>query len=225
MTFPPSFATAGCLLGARRDDDFGWLHRLQGLSVEPTDIRGWSRLLWSTPLPMAGEIASGGEAFSYPFLFRLSGRPDHGLLVGTHAPVVETLVDRTQSRPRVFCPAVDIPRLVTDLIDTRAFAMGAIHARVEGPGQQLRTMSLYGSDVADSNLLIELLPKLTPYRVNLRRKAGGKELFSVGSRGEASFNYHGKASLEDVDEVLDFLHTHHYIDWARRLALSLKRVA
>jgi hypothetical protein len=225
MTFPDSFPAAGCLIGSRRDGDFAWLHHLPGIRTEPMDVRGWSRLIWSTTSAMAGEVTMGAQGFSYPFLFRLSGQPDHGLLLSFHGPLVETFLELTSAKPKVYCPAVDIPRLVEDLITARVYAMSAIHARVEGPGQSLRTMSFYGSDVGDSTVLTGLLPKLTPYRTNLRRKAGGNELLSIGSRGEASFNYHGKNSLDDVDQVLDFLRTHHYIDWSRRLAVSLRRAS
>jgi len=223
MNFPEAFTTTGSLLGLRRGSSTTWLQHALSVEQEETGVRGWHRLLWIVNEPLAGEVSTGVESFSYPFLFRSSSEREHALLFGNQGVLVETFLKRCLPKARVFCPALEIPRLVKDLVaEPVQYSMSAIYARVEGYGQNLRTMALYGSDVGNADVLRDLLPALQAYRVTLRRIDTGKEVLSIGSRGEASFLYRGKNSLRNVDAVLRFLTNKRYIDWSRQLTMSLR---
>jgi hypothetical protein len=223
MIFPDSFTASGSLLKLEGDNNEAWLRSLANVEQEEAGVRGWHRLLWVVKEPLAGEIAVGGETFSYPLLFRGSKEREHAFLLGHHGTIIEIFLKRYPGGARVSCPAVDIPRLVEDLVARPVeYLMSAIHARVEGEGQSLRTLALYGSDVGDAQILTNLLPALQAYRVTLRRIDTGKEALSIGSRGEASFLYRGRASLRGVDTVLRFLAENRYIDWSRALPVSLR---
>lgn len=219
MSFP-SFTAVGCLLGSREGvDEIEW-SRLPQFQSEPAGLRGWSQLLFLSSDPLLDEVKMG-ETFAYPFLLRESG--DHALLLSSHSILVEHFFAVSELKARLFSPAVDVSNLVRSLADAPSqYAMSAVLARVEGYGQALRSISLYGSDVGDAKLFRDMLPGLQPYRVTLRKIESGQEALSVGSRGEIGFRFAGRRSLVEVDAALRFLAAGNHIQWTKQLSVHLK---
>jgi hypothetical protein len=161
------------------------------------------------------------SAYKYFFLVRESG--EHILLLGGHFSLIEILLDKCGLKDYAFCPAIEVPLLVKSLTESpSSYVMSAVYARVQGFGQSLRSVALYGSDVGEARLFRDILDGLQPYRVALRKVESGEEILSVGSRGEVSFHYNGRKSLTEVDGALGFLARSKYIDWGKRLALAMR---
>lgn len=220
MNFPGSFPATGCLLAPRRaNDEIAW-RELQDVDIKPAGVAGWHNLLLTSSEPLLDEVRLETK-YVYPFLLRQSG--NRFLLVSSQAILVDFLLERSSLKRRLFCPAIDVADLARELTASPTrYVMSAVFARVEAYGQSLRTIALYGSDVGDSTLFKEVLTGLQAYRVTLRRVESGQEIISVGSRGEISFPFSGKASLVRVDDGLRFLNQANHIHWERQLAISLK---
>lgn len=185
-----------------------------GLSTEPPDLEvpGWKHLLLRSPRPLLSHEPDIASHYDYDFLLRESRQ--RFLLLASHAELVHTLLNLAAQRDNVYPPFVDVPRLTHDLAKRpRNFCLGALFARVDGYGQSIRSLALYGNDLADAKLFTDLLPNLVPYRVHLRDVRTGVEIISVGSRGEISFLYRGAPSLRAVDQALSFLNRLGYLTW------------
>jgi hypothetical protein len=128
--------------------------------------------------------------------------------------LVTYLVDQVGGNIATYSPLVNIPAITRDLAKRPGtFCMGALHARVEGYGNSLRSLALYGNDLAESKLFFELLPQITPFRVHLRDVRLGYEVLSIGSKGEVGFFYRAYESLKDVDRALTYLTQGGYLSW------------
>lgn len=216
MSFPSSLPVTGALFGFRRIIENGWLSRPE-MAIEPSPIKGWTTISLTSSSPLLGEAGGGVDTFRYFFLLRESGK--HLLLLGEHLSLVETFIAKFGLREYSFCPAVEIQRLVKSLVECpSSYVMSAVYARVQGFGQSLRSISLYGSDVGDARLFRDIIEGLQPYRVTLRKVETGEEVISIGSRGETSFHYNGPKCLREVDRALQFLAKEKYIDWNKQLS-------
>jgi len=139
----------------------------------------------------------------------------HALFVGEEAGAAEALIQRAGLGVGIFQPRVHIEKLVTNLAEKPddRFLMGAVFARIEGFGNSLRTISLWGADVADAEMFHRIRHNLAPYRVELRDVATGTQLLSISSRGEVVFIYDGPRALDAVDQTLKTLSKDGYVEW------------
>lgn len=219
MNLPEIFQATGCLLSFRGQLEVDW--ESTGIARRPLQVKGWSWLILTSSHALLGELSPEPALFSYPFLLRESG--SHFLLLGYEALLVETLISKLDLGSLVFCPAVEVGRLVRSSVEEPgAYVLSSVFARIEGHGQNLRSMILYGSDVGSEPLFKGLLPDIQPFRVGLKRVATGQEVLSIGSRGEINFLFKGSETLRKVDKVLAFLARGGYILWDRPLAFRLR---
>lgn len=220
MIPPKTFTATGCLLGRRGESEIPW-DKLENLSTQPCRRRGWDWLTLTSKDPLLKELPSLSDLFHYSFLLRT--HKEHIVLLGQENSIVELLIDRYHLRPRLYCPSVAVESLVKSLVENPGpYVLSAVYARVEGYGQALRSVVLYGADLGSARLFRDMLKDLQPYRVGLRRHATGQEILSIGSRGEMNFIFNGVGSLEQIDRTLGFLATESFIDWTRRLAVHLR---
>jgi len=191
MRFPDQLKATGALYApvTPAGTPSGWWQGIAGLVAQETEVSGWTKLTLTSGTPLAGEVL-GLPEYTYHFLHRQSG--GRFLLVSSHTGLDEKLIAATGGRVSATRPTVDIPKLVKELTSTPGrFVMSALWARVEGFGQALRAMSLYGNDLATSALFVGLLPQLVPHRLQLRDVATRVEIVSIASRGEVGFTYSG----------------------------------
>jgi hypothetical protein len=111
-------------------------------------------------------------------------------------------------------PVVSVTAIVSDLArQPGKYCLSSVHARVNGYGRSIRTVALYGDDLAEANLFGEILPRLTPFFTMLREIATRRDVLGIGSRGEITFFYHGARSLFDAEGCLRYLKAGGYLNW------------
>lgn len=155
---------------------------------------------------------------NYPFIFRQSS--DRLILVSSHAAVVDSFLRRTRLSDISEFPRVDIRRVVDHLAygdagNGREYRMGVLFASLEGYGRALRTIGLWGDDIADARFFNEINSELTPYRVSIRDVRSDREVASIGSQGEVNFYYRGFAHLDQIDRLFKYLTNLNAIAWSR----------
>jgi hypothetical protein len=186
--------------------------RVKGLQVISDGGEGWTHLTFTSRMPLEKDIRRDLPEYQYDFLLR-PGRGSRFLLVANH-DVAATLLDRAAIASQVYRPEIDVGRLVAELASKPGkYSMGAVFARIEGQGQALRSSSLYGGDLGESELFRRLLTEIMPFRVTLRDVVKRTEVFSIASRGEVAFTYSSAQSLHDVDSGLRFLSEREYLSW------------
>ena len=175
---------------------------------------GWSHVAFRTRqslLPNIDERVAGGD-YRYNFLFR-EGRSGY-LIASTHRELPERLIDLLGLRGSLRSPVVHVNRLVDLLVDDpQQYCMSQLFAKVNGFGRSLRSMLLYGDDLAEAKLVRSILPRLVPFRVQLRDVAARKDILSIAARGEIGFYYHGPETLTEVDQCLRFVSQNRLLQW------------
>lgn len=171
---------------------------------------GWSLLVMTSEKAL---FKDERELPSYEYFFLLRESARHLLIVSSRQELVEVLVRKLSRFGALAPPVVDIQKLVVDLIeDPGRYSVGGVFARVSGYRSSVESLSIYGNDLASAELFTELLPKLKPYRVQLRDTHSGQNILAVANKGEVSFTYRGVQSLKAIDRTLAFLNTH-YVRW------------
>jgi hypothetical protein len=176
-----------------------------------TSATGWAVLTLRSRNPLFKEEREQRDGYEYFYLYRESGR--HLLLVSSRQELVEILVKKLTRYGALAGPSVDVGKLVADVVhEPGRYSVAGLFAKVSGYRSSLESVSLYGSDLASAGLFVELLPKLKPYRVQLRDTHSGQNVLAVGSKGEVSFTYRSALSLRAVDKTLAFLNAG-YVSW------------
>jgi hypothetical protein len=171
--------------------------------------------------------------FNTPFLVKGHRRADQKradvgsvekiVLLALHDEFVEWLLDAGGVIGRTIPPRIHVDRLARDLvapstavtekIGGRPYLMGAVWAAIEGNGDALRSVVLYGNDLADARLFQQLLKRINVHRVGVRHLTG-KEILGISGVGQVSLQSHrGLRHLQMIDELLTFLEGSGYIDW------------
>ena len=185
-------------------------------SIALTEERsGWQSLELTTERSLGYEDPSlfGAGNYKYRVLSR-SGLAPRFMMVATAHDVITHVLKESSLVGRVSTPNVNVAKLVRDLSSTPdTYSLGTVYARVDGYGQSLRSVVMYGDDLADARLFRDVLPRIAPYRVSLRHVLTKNELFTIGARGDVGFHCRGPESLDDVDKALTFLSTRNYMSW------------
>jgi hypothetical protein len=213
MTFPEGQFSGSLYSAVGEESQLAW-EQIPGLAIQEMEVRGW----YSLKLTVSTSLISNepwAKQYEYYFLLRRSGR--RFLLASAHADLDEhRLIARGVGKIGAIKPTIDIPRMVGELTQVPGrYVMSAVWARVEGFGQTLRAIALYGTDLAASTLFTGILPQLVPHRVQLRDVATRAEILSVASRGEVGFSYSSSRSLRGVDSALSFLSHRGYLEWSK----------
>jgi hypothetical protein len=186
------------------------------LKLTDARVQGWKCVAYTSKepfIPILEQIKL--DSYEYHFLIRPSGA--HSVLVGAEGGMVEILIQRTSLKEGIIAPRVFVDRLVTDLANSPddRFLMGGVFARIEGYGNSLRSIALWGADVADAELFHRIRGNIAPYRVELRDVKRGSQILSISSRGELTFNYDRPELLTDITTTLKTLHDEGYIEWPK----------
>lgn len=182
-----------------------------GVSLLNEGVKGWREFSLKSSQPLCGEMATVSmDSFNYRFLVRDSRFK--ALVSSPHNAIISEALRRSSLAGHVQ-PHVNIEGLVRDLTsgERALYAMSRLYSRIEGFGNSLRSVSLYGEDLAGARLFHEILGRLLPHRVELRDLRTGSTLLSIASRGEVSFVYRGNGSLVSVDATMKNLAR--YITW------------
>lgn len=172
---------------------------------------GWAVLTLHTQTPLFKDEREQSDGYDYFYLYRASGR--HFLVLSSRQELVELLVKKLTRYGPLAGPNVDVPRLVAHLVDEPSrYSVAGLFAKVSGYRSSLESVSLYGSDLASADLFVDLLPKLKPYRVQLRDTHSGQNVLAIGNKGEVSFTYRSAHTLRAVDKTLAFVNAD-YVLW------------
>jgi hypothetical protein len=186
------------------------------IKLSDSGVQGWKCVTYTSKEPFIPILEQNKlDSYEYQFLIRLSGA--HSVLVGAEGGMVEILIQRTSLKGGIIAPRVFVDRLVTDLANSPddRFLMGGVFARIEGYGNSLRSIALWGADVADAELFHRIRGNIAPYRVELRDVKRGSQILSISSRGELTFNFDRPELLTDITTTLKTLHDEGYIEWPK----------
>jgi hypothetical protein len=188
--------------------------RLEVVMQPVSGAKGWSVLSLHSERPLLRDDQKVPGPHSYHYLFRQSA--SHFLISGGRSEAVDVLTRRIGRHGPFAPPAVDVPRLVEDLLQRpQRYTLGGLHAKVAGQAQTLQTVALYGSDLGRAKLFKDLATHLLPYRAQLRDTHTGQIVLSIGTKGEIGFTYRGIPSLHEIDRALAFV-SHSFVQWPDR---------
>lgn len=178
------------------------------------EVHGWTTIMTKSEKPLIGETEEQPPPYHYHFLFRRSSFADRFLLLTSHLDLIDHFIECIGWKALIVTASIKVQDLVKDMTEKPThYCLGAVQARVDGYGRSLRSMSLYGMDLADAQLFRDILPKLVPYYVHLHDVRTGDEVIRVGNQGKIKFTYNGKESLHEVDKALHYLSKHGYLQW------------
>lgn len=182
----------------------GW-YRSHELQCTESGAPGWLHLVWP-PAPHSPD----GSDLPLRYFLRLSRR--RFLLVGPEPTLVTRLLQHVGIEWMVTRPPIDVHRVALDFVARPSeYCLGGVWARVEGYGQSLRTMGVFGNDLADTALFKELLSTLSCYQLRLRDVRRNTEVLTVGSRAEIGLTYTSPKNLVDAEAALGFLSKRGYV--------------
>lgn len=184
---------------------------------------GWHLFEWVSEFDAGTEARGVREddgRFVYPLLLREV--EERFLLASTHSEVVQRFITHNRLARLIERPMIDVAGLVRESVfpsaneqtpNLSSYRMGALYAAVDGFGRSVRTISLFGDDLASAGVVREILKYLNAFRVTLREARSEQEVLSVSTQGEISFYYRGASSLEGVDKALAHVRRGNFIHW------------
>lgn len=193
-----------------------WPESLQEIVDQtPLGVDGWLSVTYRSREPLIPTMdVTPAESYQYDFVVRENARRARLLLLSASLELVQLLLRKMKWEAEVRSPLIAVPLLVTFLAERREkYKMGTVFAAVDAFGRSLRTIAMYGDDLADADLFHDVLAHVRPYRVQLRDAVSKEEFMTVGSRGEVSLSGTDPATLSRVDEALAFLTKQNYLQW------------
>lgn len=175
--------------------------------------RGWYKIHYTTSSPLIENTQHASRsALSYEFLLRISG--SRFFFGGEDQDTAHAFLQKAGIRRRVTFPTIDVARLVRDLVTSGAkYQLSTVFARIDGYGAALKSVGFYGADITDAKPFRDMLPIMTPFRVNLRDPKTLRDVINVGNHGECMFTSRGRPGLIAVDTAFRFLTEGNYISW------------
>jgi hypothetical protein len=161
MTLPIGMYAQGALYALRRRSESCVIETISSksnVSMSLLSVPGWAEVILHSACPLLNEdVNPHQEPFIYHFLHR-QGKEGRFLLVSKDEALNDYLLSDTELPIYRRSVDVDIPLLVRTLIGSpTVYVLAAVNARVEGYGQALKTMLLYGKDIGDATLFRNLL--------------------------------------------------------------------
>ena len=155
-----------------------------------------------------------GPPFRYHFYTKQ--HPNTILLLADSAAIVKYLANVLAPRAGIKYKqlGLDVHRLVHDISnnDSRSesnnmYALSFIHAKVNQYADQLKTISLYGDDIAQSSLFYENIEKFDFHNCGLSKPYSGREIVKLGHRGTISVHLPASLNHSNCENVFDELDT------------------
>jgi hypothetical protein len=169
--------------------------------------RDWVRITWSSDERLVPEIPDD-PPYRYDFLVHLSREdPARLIITSSHIELVEAFLRESGIARDYRKPRLQVAALVQHIADDPdEYRTTVLYARVDGFGQDLRTIAFFGDNITSATLSRDILRFAEPFRVTLRRTKSESDVLSVGSRGEISFMFNDRvAALDRVDHALRFI--------------------
>lgn len=216
MTYPPSQNFNGALYRFKSTQDklpiaWGNYSFIENITEE---VAGWLAITIKSEKPLIPMQADDVAPYHYCFLLRKSASEERFLLVSSHSELIEHFINWIGWKSLIVTASIKVHNLVNELTEKPShYCLGTVQARVDGYGRSLKSIALYGTDLADAQLFRDILPKLVPHQAQLRDVRTGFEVIRVGTQGEIKFYYHRKESLLEVDKALSFLTKQGYLVW------------
>ncbi|HKY35310.1 MAG TPA: hypothetical protein VJN18_05180 [Polyangiaceae bacterium] len=214
--FPQAVNLSGALFSAeQRGGETGYATLLTKAVAKAAPVSGraqWTQLTYQTARPLLEHEEEGRGPYRYYFLLRPSGT--RFLLLGDHSSLPEQLLTHAGLWRSLSRPTIDVAGLVRGITEKPGqYSISTLYARVDAFGHALRTIALFGTDLANARLFRDMLPQLSPYRATLRDVRTRHEILTVGSRGEVGFHFAGGNSLARVDAALAFISQTGHMTW------------
>lgn len=210
------------------------------LDAEPVEGTKWLSLWLNTPLDLKGSgiAPDSGGMFRYPYLLRAV--ENRILLAGVDGSLAMFLIERGGIGGRIESPRIQVDRFARELIQTkpralveefdandrenippdgtrrvsgRKYIIGAIYAAVDGYGRALRSISFFGDDLAEAELVRHSLSEITVTRIGIRDPKLDKDLLSISSVGDIDFRYRGVQHLTSIDHLTSHMRLNRHIEW------------
>lgn len=226
----PRVPFAGRLCRIQVEDGLGQvlrrLHQMTGHEAVLTPLDGtkWQAFWLRSSIALTVGSAEASDidgSFAYPFLVRAAG--DRYIVVSREAALVEQLLERGGVGGHVDSPRVQVDKAARELVFPtkstttltagRRYTIGAVYGAVEGYARALRSVSLFGDDLAEAELFQYALNQIIVTRIGLRDPTVDKELLSISSTGAVDFHFRGVQHLNAIDQLTTFMRTSGYIEW------------
>lgn len=208
------------------------LGNLAGYLYRFNNERDLSELFLTKAIKNSWQSIIADDWFSFEYQFPNSsakfvlrhGKDRFMLLSEDHEHVLTFLaicgIENLLERPRINVSSF-IKDLVSPINDVaqfrpgRQYRLSTIFAAADNRyGHTLKTMAFWGEDLMNAELVTEVLPKISPYRVTVRHLLNNADIASVGSNGEVNFFSRGIPHFKKVDEFFMFLKKRGYIHWS-----------
>lgn len=221
MYFPPTFPATGALIGWKdRVFAIDAIKANSGVEVSPADRTGW----WKVNLRSKTPLLQTFDASTFTYFLLLREGKEGALVLAPDLDLIHPFLQRVGLANDAFSPTIAVDRLVRKLFsEPGAYAAGVLYARTFGSGRSLRSLSLYGDDLAQADLVRSIIGSIYPFRVHLRKVTLSHEVLGISSQGEVNFLYRGTESLEEADLALGYISSAGFIDWSKRLAVLPSR--
>ncbi|MBX3599980.1 MAG: hypothetical protein KF863_05120 [Rubrivivax sp.] len=194
------------------------LSRLRSVSdLEAVRENRWYSFQWrSKAIVRTDHSGPTASIPDYPFILRQSS--DRFIVMSSHAMVVQAFFRQTRLDAVTEFPRVNVGSIVDNLTeagaDGREYRMGLLFGSLEGYGRSLRTIGLWGDDIADAKFFHDIRNRIGPFRISLRDTKVDREIASIGSQGEVSLYYRGLSHLDQTDRLLKYLTGLSAISWS-----------
>ena len=175
---------------------------------------GWYSFYLISETPLVDDDYDKLPPYKYSYVIRTSKSSKRFLLVSTHEALNGIFLDKVNLKGAISSVKIHVSDLVSTLSESPdIYCLGVVFAKVDGYGRSLRSVSLYGNDLAQAKLFRDILPKLVAYRTHLKEVRSGKEILQVGSKGEIGFFLRDLNSLHEVDRAIRFLNEKGFLLW------------
>jgi hypothetical protein len=176
----------------------------------------WEKYVYTSHEALRNEDSFGASPpFQYEIICRRSG--PRILILSEGRSIVEHLVKDNLDEvlpPGLRRVSIAVQELVTAITARPTlYVLSFVHARVPAFGAALRSVSLYGDDLAEASLFRDQLPLLIFFICGLRRATGGSEIVRLGADGTISFRFTDPRDerIREVEEILRFLRSERYL--------------
>ncbi len=193
-----------------------------GVSEHASLATNWQRYKYESAKPVLAEDVMGTPApYVYPIICRW-GR-ERLLMLSSHRRVVEAVL-ADFIRPKWPAASRRTPIKIQSLVEAithtgTPYRLTTVSARTAGFGDDLRSISFYGTNVSQAQMFRETLPQLDCYLCGIRFPTDGAEIARLGTNGFLSFalpfGAHAAKRLKDVEEIVGFLRKGGFLGWGK----------
>ena len=174
----------------------------------------WEEYTYKCDVAFRGEDHYGVPSpYEYAVVIRRSG--PRCLILASARNIAQHLISTDLARvisPRLVTVSIAVDNLVRKLCQKpTVYVLSFVHARLPAFGASLRSVSLYGDDLAEASMFRDHVGLMNFFTCGLRRAVGGPELLRLGADGTVSFYLTDPHRVLEVEGVLSFLRQEGYL--------------